>query len=114
MFQTILKIKNWRNFLEFKNLSEILDQNGFILFFKKNGKIYAAKEEDRLIFAKLKNNDTDDPMFPNFKKDAVFSAIDLKNVSKNPNAKSESFNYKDIKNIKVCDKEEAMRSINHE
>jgi hypothetical protein len=53
-------------------------------------------------------------MFPNFKKDAVFSAIDLKNVSKNPNAKSESFNYKDIKNIKVCDKEEAMRSINHE
>lgn len=116
MLQGFYEIKKWINSWEKhcikeNKISDVLDQNQFIIFFQKDGTLYGGKEDDRLIFAKLKNNDTEDPMHPNFKKEAVFTGIDLKKAFKNGISKPEEFNYKDIKNIKVCDKKEAIRIL---
>jgi hypothetical protein len=44
-------MKSWQTFLK-EQQSKDLEQEGFTLFFKKNGKYYAVKESSRIIFAK--------------------------------------------------------------
>lgn len=92
-------------------LNDILDKHELILFFKKDKDLYGAPEESRLIFAKLKTDDDDEPMMPNFRQEAQFPAINLlKCLSGGDEESIQSvFSLRDIPKIKVCDRESAIK-----
>ena len=92
-------MKSWNEFLTEKTESSPLEEEGYTLFFKKKGKYYASKEEGRIIFAKIRTKDIKD--ISKDKEDINFVAKDLSN------GKEKIFGEKDIKDIEVCDKEEA-------
>lgn len=92
-------MKNWTHFLLEKEKITPLEQEGYTLFFKKGKKYYAAKEDGRIIFAKIKTKDTKDVRGEN--KDIIFFAKNLLT------GENETFGIKDIKNIEICEKEEA-------
>lgn len=78
-----------------------LDEEGYTLFFKQKNNFYAGKEGDRIIFAKMKAKDTKDiPLDKIF-----FTAINLKDK------KNKTFEKKDIEDLEVCEKEEALNSV---
>lgn len=91
-------MKSWHTFLK-EQQSKNLEQEGFTLFFKKEGRYYAVKESDRIIFAKIKTKDTKDIVTD--KDEIKFSARELQS------GKNIVFTAKDIKNIEICEKEEA-------
>ena len=102
----------WDRFLESsKTLAELVDDHELILFFTKDGEVYGAPEESRLIFAKLKTDTEDDPLQPGFLKEARFPAVKLSKLRSGgeEEAKEVVFGAKDIKKIKVIDREEAIR-----
>lgn len=104
----------WDHFVESnKSLSELIDDHGLILFFKKDKEVYGAPEESRLIFAKLKTDKEDDPMQPGFLKEARFPAIKLSKLKSNgeEDSKEVVFGAEDIKKIKVIDREEALKLL---
>lgn len=104
----------WDRFVESnKSLSELIDDHGLILFFKKDKEIYGAPEESRLIFAKLKTDKEDDPMQPGFLKEAQFPAIKLSKLKSNDEEDSKEvvFGAKDIKKITVIDRDEALKLL---
>jgi len=91
-------------------LNDILDKHELILFFNKGKDLFGAPEESRLIFAKLKTDDDDEPMMPNFRHEAQFPAINLlKCLSDGDEESIQSvFSLKDLPTIKVCDRESAV------
>lgn len=102
----------WDHFIESnKSLSELADENQLILFFTKDGEIYGAPEESRLIFAKLKTDKEDDPMQPGFREEARFPAINLKKLKSGneEDSKQSVFSIKDLPKIKVIDREKAIK-----
>jgi hypothetical protein len=106
--------KSFKNFIEQKNgdiapkIKTMIDTNDFVLFFKdKSGLIYAAPEESRLVFARMKTPDPDDK---NWVKDASFSGLNLNKALEGE--KSENlFSYDDLKKIEVIDQEEAYTQL---
>ena len=105
---------HWDKYLESsKSLSEIIDENGLILFFTKDKEVYGAPEESRLIFAKLKTDKEDDPMQPGFRAEARFPAVNLRKLKSDneEDSKESVFSIKDLKKIKVIDREEAIKLI---
>lgn len=96
-----------------KSISDILDRQGFILFFKKGNELFGAPEESRVIFAKLKSDDDDDPMNPGFRDEAKFSGINLiKAMHGNPEESIENlFGLKDLPQIKVCDRDDVIQQL---
>ena len=104
----------WDHFTENeKSISDILDKNELMLFFTKGKEIFGAPEDSRVIFAKLKTDTEDDPMMPGFRQEAQFSAVKLlKLISGNEEDSNESvFGIKDLPNIKVCSREDAIEKI---
>lgn len=95
------------------NISDLMDRHGLILFFRKGDDLYGSPEDSRVIFAKLKSGDDDDPMMPGFRDEARFSAINLlKALSGSPEESIENlFSIKDMPEIKVCDREDAIDAI---
>jgi hypothetical protein len=91
-------MKSWKTFLK-EQQSKDLEQEGFTLFFKKNGKYYAVKESSRIIFAKIKTKDVKDISAD--KNEIKFTALELKS------GENIVFTAKDIKDIEICEKEEA-------
>lgn len=99
-------------FAEAKNNSKInalFDGHGFILFFKKGKDVYGSGEDSRVIFAKMKNPDDDLPS--NWEEEASFSAYDLKKLLKGE-SNYHVFSKKDLKKIKVIDREKAVEILN--
>jgi len=92
-------MKSWLDFLAEKSEPSFLEEEGYTLFFKKKGKYYAAKEDGRITFAKIRTKDIKD--ISKDKEDITFIAKDLSS------GKEKKFREKDIKEIEVCDKEEA-------
>ena len=74
----------------------------FVFFFKKGKEIYGAGEDGRVVFAKMKHPDDDLP--PQWKTEASFSAHDLRKTIAGEPAQH-VFTHKDLKQIKVVDKE---------
>lgn len=102
----------WDHFMESsKSLTDLVDEHGLILFFTKDGEIYGAPEESRLIFAKLKTDKEDDPMQPGFRNEARFPAVNLKKLKygNEEDSKESVFSIKDLPKIKVIDKEVAIK-----
>ena len=89
-------------------IKSMLEVNGFVLFFKLDNSLYAAPEESRLTFARMKNPDeeTDDE----WRKEATFIAVDLDKVLEGE--KSERvFNFDNIKKIKVMDQDDIEKQL---
>lgn len=98
---------------EENKISNLLDKHGLILFFKKGDDLYGAPEESRIIFAKLKNNDEDEPNEMGFRDEARFLGINLlKAMLGNPEeSKETSFSYEDIPHINVCDRDDVVKIL---
>lgn len=95
------------------DVNDVLDKHGMILFFKKDDDLFGAPEESRLIFAKLKSDDEDDPMNPGFRDEARFMGINLlKSIYGDPEESIERmFSLKDLPKIVVCDRDDAVKHI---
>ena len=90
------------------NIKMLIDGQQFIMFFKKDGDIYGAPEESRLIFAKMKKPDED--VTPEWMKEASFIAVNLGRAVLG-NITRHMFGKKDLKSIDVLDKEEAEKEL---
>jgi hypothetical protein len=96
----------WESFYK---LSNELDEEGYTLFFKKDDEYYAADEENRILFAKIKANDVED-LPKKLDEDVFFLAKNL-STSKKDDPKVTKFSKKDISKIKVCDKKEIVKFL---
>lgn len=94
-------MKTWRHFLTERSKKEStnVEENQYTMFFKKDGEYYAVKEEDRIMFAKIKTKDTKDINVD--KEEIKFSAKNL------ATGESKTFKPEDVKDIEVCDRKEA-------
>jgi len=99
-------MKSWNIFLTEKSKKETVSPEGemYTMFFKKDGRYFAAKEEDRIMFAKIKTKDTKDITAD--RDEISFLAKDMKS------GKLKKFNADDVKKIQVCDKKEAELTVN--
>ena len=82
-------------------ITDFIDDNQIIFFFKHDNDYYGASEDSRLVFAGTK-----DGTFP---QDSEFIGIKLQKNMENP--KEKRFSKKDIKSIKVLDEKEALKGI---
>jgi hypothetical protein len=99
----MLKSKTFKKFIkENKKLEEYLYKNEFTFFFKYKKVIYAAKEDDRITFAKMKSN-------KNKIEYEDFTAYELKNILEDN--KSKQFSEKTINKIKVIQMKDAIEEI---
>lgn len=110
-FDEIIKFQElWDEYLlkeDIKNrILALLDGQDLILFFKKDQDIFGANEENRLIFAKLKEKKENEF----WKNEASFMAINLSKAIEGENVKS-VFNKKNLKEIKVIDHDEALKLL---
>jgi len=89
-------------------IRSMLEANGFVFFFKKANEFYAAGEDSRLTFARMKNPDeeTDE----DWGKDAAFKGVSL-NAALNGEKKISMFYMKDLDSIKILDKEDAYKEL---
>jgi hypothetical protein len=85
----------------------MLDANGFLLFFKKDDNLYAAPEESRVTFARMKHPDPEDKAH---QKEASFLAVDL-NKALNGEKGERVFTYQDLKGIQVIEREEMEKLL---
>lgn len=117
-FREIMEIYDKHCFLQEQKdkIGEMLDRHEISLFFKHNGKdelnYFGAPENSRIIFAKLKNNDEDEPMMPGFRDQAKFLAINLlKSMISDDDPSETLFGVGDIPQINVCDREEVIEKM---
>lgn len=89
-------------------IDSLLDSEGFILFFKKGDDYFAAPEDSRVMFAKIKNPDDD---LPNgWEEEASFSADNLTKKIKGEPATS-LFKKSDLKEIKIMNRDEMFKCL---
>lgn len=107
----MIKTKTFKKFLkENKRIEELLFNKQIIFFFKYKNILFGAKEEDRIIFAKIKSKEKKSPLdyYNNF-----FKGYNLKKLLNNKN-KIKKFNKKMINKIKVITQEEAVKELKNE
>lgn len=85
----------------------MLDANNFLLFFKKDNSLYAAPEESRVTFARMKHPDPEDKAH---QKEASFLAVDLDKALEGEKAER-IFNFKDIKDIQVIERDKIEKML---
>lgn len=90
------------------NLRHFLDMHGLILFFKKDGDYFAAGEDSRVVFARLKNPDKDSAK--GWEDEASFSATNLSKMVRGEPS-TNVFDKDDIKKIKIVDKEKVLEDL---
>lgn len=90
-----------------KQVRNLVDGKGLLLFFKFDGDVFGAGEDGRVVFARIKNPDKDEKEWG---KDASFSALNLtKTVSGEQT--SSIFGSKDLDKIKVIDRDAAVKAL---
>lgn len=97
----------WDSFVLFENsLIKLIEENDLILFFVKGGSVYGTSEDGRMAFATMK----DKKEKSKFKNEIRILAI---NLSKSIDGyKSEAtLSKKDLKGIKIIDREEAEKML---
>lgn len=83
----------------------------FVFFFTKDKELFGAGEDSRVVFAKMKH--PDDELPSGWKEEANFSAHNLKkSVSSDPS--QNIFSHKDLKSIKIIDKDKAVNLLRKE
>jgi len=94
-----------------ERVNALIDQSGHILFFKKDGDVFGATEDSRVIFAKIKNPDDDMP--EDWENEASFSADNLnKRIRGEPG--QHVFCKEDFKKMEIIDREDAVKSLKKE
>lgn len=84
----------------------MLEDNGLVLFFKKEGKVYGSPESSRLVFARMKDPEDGEE----WAKEATFMAYDLGEAAKG-NKVQVLFSIKDLKGLDVIDQAEAEKLL---
>lgn len=99
------------SFKEFRQnnqeLEEFLGKKEIILYFKFKNEVFGCSEEGRIIFSKLKTNDEE---IKNCKKEIKFNAFNL-SKSTLENSVESNFNFKDLNNIEVINKEKIYKLL---
>ena len=83
-------------------IQRLVNGDNLILFFKKGGEVFGAPEESRVVFARMKN--PDDEMPEGWFDDANFVAVNLVKALMGEKT-TQMFSAKDLKSIKVVDKD---------
>ena len=105
--------RRWNNLCEADEKKELvknqvktlLASEDFVMYFKKNGDVYACGEESRLTFARIKNPEDSDGWLEN----ANFLAV---NLTKGLKDKVQNiFSDKDINKIKIISEDEAEKIL---
>jgi hypothetical protein len=89
-------------------IASLLDNGGMILFFTRTGDIFGAPEESRVVFARMKKPDDDTP--DDFLDQASFMGLDLFKALTGERSHV-AFGKKDLKNIKVIDRDECEKKL---
>ena len=104
---------DWDSYLAEEDLENkvrsLIEGPNFVLFFKKGKDIYGAPEESRVTFARMKTDDEDMP--DGWEDEATFMAVNLTKVVRNEGGHHSVFSNKDIKSIKVMDKEKVYKEL---
>jgi hypothetical protein len=87
---------------------QLLDNQEFVFFFKFDDSVFGAPEESRIMYAKMKH--PDEEMVGKWKREANFVAINLDEIIQG-HGTQRVFDAKDLKKIKVIDKEEAAEVL---
>lgn len=92
-----------------QKISSLIDGQDNILFFRKDGDIFGASEDSRVVFAKLKSPD-DEEMPAGWDNEANFDAWNLtKGLQGSP--PHQIFGKDDLKSIKVVDRDTAFEEL---
>jgi hypothetical protein len=92
------------------HVRSLIDGNGLLMFFRRNGSIYGAPEEGRIVFAKMKQPDEDTPQ--DWAKDASFTAFDLLKALGGDGEQSQCvFSHKDLADLEVVDRDSVEQEL---
>ena len=86
----------------------IIDNNDLVLFFKYKDEYFGGTEESRVVFARMKNPTSDNPVA--WQKEASFSGLNISKTVKGEKLE-QIFNFKDLKSIKIVSKEEVIKKL---
>jgi len=90
-------------------IKALVDGRGLILFFKKGDDIFGCDEDSRVLFAKMKNPKIEE-LPDNWDEEASFLANNLSRAIRGESTQN-VFAKKDLKDIKVIDKEDAENAL---
>ena len=91
-----------------KLASIIGGEEPLVFFFKKGEEIYGGPEDSRLVFAKIKNPDDDDPEA--WGKEAAFHAINLIKALKDQE-EEKTFCKRDLRGMKIIDGKDELEKL---
>jgi hypothetical protein len=105
-----LEYKYFRDIMEVwdSKIDALLDGEGTVLYFQKDGDLFGTGEDSRVVFAKLKN--PDDELPEGWADDANFSADNLSKSLKGDECKH-MFGKSDLDKIKIIDRDEAFNKM---
>lgn len=105
--------KKWflHNEAENNTIEAVLNKYQLVLFFEVRHEVYGTDEDNRVIFAKMKNPDEDLPK--NWDDEASFTAHNLKKLLRGESS-YHLFNKEVIKQLKVIDKEKVIEKLRKE
>lgn len=95
----------WNDSEQIVSIKAFLENNGLILFFKKDKVLYGAPEQSRVIFARMKN--PADKIDAQWAKEATFMAINLMD----DDHQKVVFGFKDLDDIEIVDQEKAEKEL---
>lgn len=105
-----------RTFLEYienvekaATIKTLIDQNELVMFFRYNSDFFGAPEESRVVFARMKNPSSDNPLA--WRKEAGFTALNLSKLIKEGEKKEQMFEFKDLKSIKIVEKDDIVAKL---
>ncbi len=102
--------RNWFHITEDskEKIESMIDEGEYILFFKKGGDIFAASEDSRVAFAKMKNPDDEMPV--NWEEEASFTADNMDKMTRGEPG-PHVFSKKDINEMKVMDRDKVIEEL---
>ena len=92
-------------------IDSLIDEQGIILFFKKDDDVYGCSEDGRVVFARIKNPDEDLPS--GWEDEASFSAFNLNKMVRGEPGEH-VLKKDDIEKLKVIEREEAVEELRKE
>lgn len=87
----------------------VINSPNLVLFFTKDDSVFAAPEDSRVVFARLKSKSDEDG--EKWKNDADFMAINLTSLVSDGKVSQSVMCKKDLRKIKVIDREEVEKLL---
>jgi hypothetical protein len=96
-----------------EKIESMIDEGGYILFFKKDGDIFASGEDSRIVFSKLKNPEAEEDLPAGWEEEASFVAENMNKMIRGEPGQS-VFYKKDIDEMKVIDRDKVIEELKKE